>query len=281
MFFNTILSTRDLMEHLDDPGWLLFDCRTDLANPDWGFSEYRKSHIPRAIYADLNRDLSSPRTEKSGRHPLPDPAEWMKTLSRWGVTADKQVVLYDTTSGSFAVRMWWMLRWVGHSSAAVLDGGLPLWVQEGRPVEVGIAHGQPAVFHGQVHNEMAALAGEVDRIRSDPGFVLLDARAPIRYRGEVEPIDPVAGRIPGALNRYHEENLGADGKMLPPETLREQYARLLHGVDPSRTVVYCGSGVTSCHNILAMEIAGLPGARLYPGSWSEWIRDPNHPVAKG
>ena len=279
--YTTIISAADLMSHLGDPDWLIFDCRFDLTNPEWGFLDYQGAHIPGAVFADLNQELSAPVNEKTGRHPLPSPEAWIERLSGWGVTADKQVVVYDTTGGSFASRMWWMLRWVGFTHAAVLDGGFATWLQAGYPSSAGVERSRPAVFQGQIKQGLSVSADEVDLLRNDPRFVLIDARAPIRFRGESEFIDPVAGHIPGARNWFQGENLGPEGRFLPPNQLRENYLRLMHGLPPSQVIFYCGSGVTSCQNILAMEMAGLPGARLYPGSWSEWIRDPRHAIMTG
>lgn len=279
--FTTIVSTAVLAEHLDDPAWIVFDCRFDLQKPDWGLQDYLMGHIPGAIYADLDRDLSGPRTPAAGRHPLPSPDRWMDLLSSWGMTPDKQVIVYDTAGGAYAARMWWMLRWVGHDRVAVLDGGYPKWVREGRPVSAGRETRVPAQFSGNVRPAMLADADEVDRLREDPRYRLIDARSGVRFRGEQEPIDPVAGHIPGAVNRFHGDNLAPEGTFLPTGVLRSQFETLLDGAAAERAVVYCGSGVTSCHHLIAMELAGLPGARLYAGSWSEWIRDPSRARAVG
>ncbi len=280
-WYSTLVSIEQVSEHLQDPDWILFDCRFDLTRPGWGLHDYQSGHIPGAIYAHLNDELSGPAQEHTGRHPLPQPEHWCETLSNWGVNTGKQIVVYDTAGGSMAARMWWMLRWVGHARAAVLDGGFSAWTKAELPLKGGIEVGTPSIFFGRPNPKMTALIPEVERIRQDPSYVLIDARAPVRYRGEQEPIDTVAGHIPGAINRFHGENLGADGKFLSPEILREQYNHILGDLPPKHAVVYCGSGVTSCHDLLAMEVAGLPGARLYPGSWSEWIRDPQRPVGLG
>lgn len=276
---STIISTEDLEKRLTDPDWVIVDCRFDLSNPDWGFAEYQKSHIPGAVYAHLNRDLSGPAGKETGRHPLPDLELFASRLGSWGIGAGKQVVVYDTNGGAYAARLWWMLRFLGHPAAAVLDGGFPKWQQEGRPVRAGVEQRAPAQFSPQPDWGMVVTADEVEQIRRSPDHRLIDARAPERFRGEVEPIDPVAGHIPGAVNRFHGSNLSPDGALLPAGTLRSQFMDLLGGVPPQNAVVYCGSGVTSCHHLLAMEIAGLPGARLYAGSWSEWITDRTRPTA--
>jgi len=281
MTYTTIIDRSDLHAHLGDPDWVIIDCRFELLKPDWGFADYQSGHIPGAIYADLNKDLAAPITAETGRHPLPEPQRFIEKLSSWGIDAGKQVVVYDTVAGAFASRLWWMLRLYGHSAVAVLAGGLALWKREKLPLATGIETGRPSKFEGQPDPGMYTDANEVERIRTHPAYRLIDARSPERYRGEAEPIDTIAGRIPGSVNRFHIENLLSGGRLLPAEELHAQFTQLLNGIDPQNVVVYCGSGVTSCFHLLAMEIAGLPGARLYPGSWSEWIRDPNRPIARG
>jgi thiosulfate/3-mercaptopyruvate sulfurtransferase len=277
--YTTIVSTAELTEHLDDPNWVVIDCRFDLAKPEAGLAGYQEGHIPGASYAHMDRDLAGPVTPQTGRHPLPDVAEMARRLGSWGIGEATQVVVYDTNGGAFAVRLWWLLRFMGHGAAAVLDGGWQKWQREGYPTAQGIERRAPAAFSARPDWGLLADAAEVERIRQDPAYVLVDARAAERYRGEHEPIDPVAGHIPGAVNRFHGLNLAPEGVFLAPDTLRAQFAGLLGDVPPEKVVVYCGSGVTSIHHILAMELAGLPGARLYLGSWSEWIRDPNRPIA--
>lgn len=276
---STIISTADLEKRLAGPDWVIVDCRFDLANPDRGFAEYQKSHIPGAVYAHLDRDLAGPAGTETGRHPLPNLESFANRLGKWGIGAGKQVVVYDSNSGAYAARLWWMLRFLGHRAAAVLDGGFPKWQQEGRPVRAGVEQHALAQFYPQPDWRMIVTADEVEQIRRSPNHRLIDARAPERFHGEAEPIDPVAGHIPGAVNRFHGSNLSPDGVLLPARTLRSQFMNLLGGVPPRNAVVYCGSGVTSCHHILAMEIAKLPGARLYAGSWSEWISDRTRPTA--
>lgn len=278
--FSTIISTGTLAENLADPDWTIVDCRFDLARPDWGFQAYQDNHIPGSVYAHLDHDLAGPITPRTGRHPLPDVQVIAKRLGAWGIGENTQVVVYDSAGGAFADRLWWELRFLGHDKVAVLDGGIPKWLREGRPVKSGVETRASVNFIPHPRWNIIASADEVDSIRQDPNFVLIDARAAERYRGEYEPIDPVAGYIPGAINRFHGLNLGKDGTFLPPDTLRMQFEELLAGKKPDHVVVYCGSGVTSIHHILAMELAGLPGARLYPGSWSEWIRDDNRQKSK-
>jgi thiosulfate/3-mercaptopyruvate sulfurtransferase len=280
MSFTHLISTNELSESRK-PDWVIVDCRFDLANPDWGFLNYQEGHLPGAVYAHLDHDLSGKVTVQTGRHPLPDPEIFVKKMTAWGIQANTQVVVYDTTGGSFAVRLWWLLRYLGFFSVALLDGGYPEWLHEVRPVQTGVFQPAPApiAYIPSVHSEMIVSAGEVERIRRDPAFILIDARASQRFSGETEPIDPVAGHIPGALNRFHAKDITPDGLFKPLPRLRTEFDQLLNGTPAQNVVVYCGSGVTSCHLLLAMELVGLNGARLYAGSWSEWIRDPSRPIA--
>ena len=273
----TLVSGADLARH---PEWRAFDCRHDLARPGLGEQQYREGHIPAAMFAHLDRDLSAPVTGKNGRHPLPDPEAFAAWLGRQGLDPGDQVVCYDAASGTSAARLWWMLRWIGHQAAAVLDGGFARWRSEGRPVTAEQPRYTPVEYRGRPRGAMCVDAGYVQSHLDGKDMVLLDARAPQRWRGEAEPIDPVAGRIPGARNRYCAENVSADGTFKSPDELRREFLTVLGGLAPSEVVNYCGSGVSACHNLLAMEIAGLPGAKLYAGSWSEWIADPARPREK-
>ena len=278
--YQTIISTEVAAAHIDDPDWAFIDCRFDLLKPDWGLAEYRSAHIAGAVYADLNQDLSSPVTPQTGRHPLPESTTIVSRFSSWGIKPGTQVVIYDAAGGTFAARLWWLLKYYGHTRAAVLDGGLPKWLSENRPLRSGGESRPPAHFVGNPKPEMWVSTADVEALRQDPSFLLIDARAAARFRGEQEFIDPIAGHIPGAVNRFTAANLTKDGIFLPPERLKAEFTHMLGGLSPSNVIAYCGSGVTSCHNLLAMEYAGLLGARLYPGSWSEWIRDPNRPIEK-
>ncbi len=278
--FTTIISTQELHQNLYDPGFVIIDCRFDLAAPKWGYADYLRAHIPGSVYADLNQDLSSPVTPDSGRHPLPNEKEFTSTMSRFGIDSSKQVVVVDTVAGAFAARLWWMLRLYGHFSVAVLEGGFGRWENEKRPISEGVEANSPSIFSGTPSNDWFITTTQLESLYQDPTYRVIDARAAPRYRGEVEPIDPVAGHIPGAVNRFHTNNLTRGGLFASPEILREQFLQILNGVSPDHTIVYCGSGVTSCFHLLAMEMAGLKGARLYPGSWSEWIRDPRRPIAR-
>lgn len=277
----TLVDTETLARHLDDPRWVVFDCRFTLSDAEAGRRAYAAGHIPGARYAHLEEDLSGPVGPGTGRHPLPDPALLARKLGDWGVDRSKQVVVYDDTFGAMAARLWWLLRWLGHEAVALLDGGFPKWQREGRPVTAEPPRVVPARFMAKPRDEMWVDSRFVERVVRDNSHLILDARAEERFRGEVEPFDKVAGHIPGALNRPYEDNLDLSGEFLSEEALREDYGAQLGGIPPERVIVMCGSGVTACHNLLAMEHAGLKGARLYAGSWSEWITDPNRPVAKG
>jgi len=281
MFINTLVTTEDLAAHLDDPNWIVFDCRFTLTDPEAGRQAYINSHIPGARYVHLDEDMSAPVTDSTGRHPLPDVKVLTKKLCHWGVGINKQVVVYDDSYGSMAVRLWWMLRWLGHPGVALLDGGFPKWRREQRPLTAEL----PELHKGHCaclpEPSQIASADDVLRASQSGDALIIDARPERRFSGEFEPLDTVAGHIPGSINWVFEENLDIDGTFLPPEALRENYQALLKGRAPWQVIHTSGSGVTACHNLLAMEVAGLPGSRLYPGSWSEWIRDPAKPIATG
>ena len=278
--YHTLVDCHTLALHLHDPGWVIVDCRFALSDPDAGRRAYAAGHIPGARYAHLNDDLSSAVTAASGRHPLPDPAVLAEKLGAWGIDRSKQVVAYDDSFGAMASRLWWLLRWLGHDGVALLDGGLPRWQREGHPMTTDLPDVTPARFAPQTRPDMCVDAAKVAQAVMQKGWLVMDARAEERYNGEVEPLDPVAGHIPGAINLPFEDNLHLSGRFSSPEELRALYAGLMENVPPGQVIQMCGSGVTACHNILAMEHAGLPGARLYAGSWSEWIRDPSRPIAR-
>lgn len=280
--YTTLISTQELAAHLGNPDWVVFDCRFALTDPDGGRRAYEAGHIPGARYVHLDEDLASPAGPDTGRHPLPDPKVLTEKLCRWGVGVNRQVVVYDDSYGAMAARMWWLLRWLGHPDVALLDGGYPKWLREKRPVATEVpADIQRAACACLPERSQWTSAGEVLQATADGKTRLIDARPDRRFSGEYEPFDPVAGHVPGAINWPFDENLDTDGTFLPPEALREQYQALLKGVAPHEVIHMCGSGVTACHNVLAMEAAGLPGSKLYPGSWSEWITDPSRPVATG
>jgi thiosulfate/3-mercaptopyruvate sulfurtransferase len=278
--FTTVVDSATLAAHLADPDWVVFDCRFDLSKPDAGQRAYAEVHIPGARYAHLDNDLSSPITATSGRHPLPDAQLLAEKLGRWGVGRRTQVVAYDGGAGAVAARLWWLLRWLGHSAVAVLDGGLSNWQREQRPLTSSAPAITPAVFEATIDQSLWVPTSIVEQLRTQDSHLVLDARSAPRFKGAVEPIDKVAGHIPGAVNRPFDNNVDAQGCFLGRDLLRRQFQELLQGRGPAQVINMCGSGVTACHNILAMERAGLSGAKLYPGSWSEWIRDSRRPVTK-
>jgi thiosulfate/3-mercaptopyruvate sulfurtransferase len=279
MTYTTLISVTELAQHLQDPAFVIFDCRHELTNPEMGTKAYAESHIPGALFAHLDRDLAAPLTGRNGRHPLPDPKTFSAWLSRMGVSADKQVVAYDNAGGVYGSRLWWMLRWMGHRNVAVLDGGWQAWIDAGHPVSQEVRAPKPAIFNGEADNQSWVDAQFVLSHLQSPDMVLIDARANDRYHGQNETIDPVGGHIPGAQNRFFKHNLTPEGRFKPADQLRAEFTPILGGRPAEQLVSQCGSGVTACHNLLAMEIAGLKGGRLYPGSWSEWIADPERPRA--
>ena len=277
----TLIDTQTLADHLDEPEWIIFDCRFSLTDPEAGRKAYAEGHIPGARYAHLNDDLSSPVTPASGRHPLPSPKTLAEKLGRWGVDRKKQVIAYDENGGAFAARLWWLLRWLGHEAVAVLDGDLRKWRRENRPISDREPPPKPASFQPTISSQSWVDSAEMEQIVAHGTHTILDARAKERFSGAVEPLDKRAGHIPGARNAPFQDNLDADGRFLTADTLRARFERYLSDMPPTQIVHMCGSGVTACHNLLAMEHAGLAGARLYPGSWSEWIADSAHLVAQG
>lgn len=282
--FSTLISVTDVLPHLSDPDWAIIDCRFSLENPGRGRQDYLSAHIPGAIYANLDKDLSAPVLPgQTGRHPLTTVEELAQRFSEWGIDSSVQVVAYDDYPNiglSTAPRLWWMLRWLGHERVAVLDGGWFCWVSQGLPFQAGVVNRTPRRFIPSVQPQLLADSALVDRIRLDPSARLLDSRSADRYRGENETIDPVAGHIPGAISAPYAENVGQDGLFLPPDALRARFESLTKGTPADRVVFYCGSGVTAANNVLAFAHAGLGDARLYAGSWSEWITDPKRPVER-
>lgn len=281
MAYTTVISAADLTKHIFEPGWVILDCRHDLGNPDAGARAYAEGHLPNAQFAHLDRELAGEKTNADGvfrgRHPLPDRAAFINTLQEWGIHPDTQVVVYDAQGGMFAARLWWMLRWVGHEAVAVLDGGLPAWLASGMWLST---EASPRVRGTIVECPALTTVVSADDLLKNLAtekLTVVDARAPDRFRGENETIDPVGGHIPGAKNRFFKDNLQADGNFKSAEQLRQEFGPIV--ADPAQAVMQCGSGVTACHNLLALEIAGLRGAALYPGSWSEWCADPARPVA--
>lgn len=280
MPYTTLIYCEALAAHLHERDWVVFDCRHDLTRPDAGEAAYRDAHIPGAHFLHLDRDLAAPLTGRNGRHPLPDAALFAARLRARGVCANSQVVAYDDVDGRYAARLWWMLRWLGHGSVAVLDGGWKQWLAGG-----GASSSQiPVGVEGNFAPRQEAGSVDVQYIQAhlrSQSMQIIDARAEDRYRGENETLDPVAGHIPGAINRPFLHNLNADGRFKPAALLKQEFQAVLGDVPTTRVVHQCGSGVTACHNLLAMEIAGLTGSRLYPGSWSEWCAEPTRPIATG
>lgn len=278
--YSLLISVSELAAHLSDLGWRVFDCRHDLTNPAFGELAYTMGHIPGSRFLHLDRDLSGEKTGCNGRHPLPERSAFAAMLGALGVDQTNQVVAYDDAGGMFAARLWWMLRWLGHRQVAVLDGGLQAWLSTGMALSREIAQAVPTCFMLR-QGDQPVDADEVAARLGKPDSILIDARGADRFRGENEVLDPVGGHIPGARNRFFRDNLGADLRFKSPEVLRADFAALVGVADPATVMHQCGSGVTACHNLLAMEIAGLGGSRLYAGSWSEWCADPSRPIATG
>lgn len=279
--FETLIDVDTLAEHQSQADWIVLDCRFDLSRPGWGAEEFARGHVPRAQYADLDHDLAGPVGPMTGRHPLPAVAHFSARASAWSIDESVQVVAYDQGSGMFAARAWWLFQWLGHPAVAVLDGGYAAWCAAGYAVTADVPNRSPRRFVPQPDSARVADAAEVQMKLARGDIELIDARAADRFAGQNETIDPIAGHIPGASNHPFSSNLGGDGRFLSREKLVQRWHDALGGRPAGHSVAMCGSGVSACHNLLALEHAGLPGARLYAGSWSEWIRDPARPVATG
>lgn len=277
----TIITAEILHAHLGNPDWVIVDCRASLADLDYGRRAYAERHIPGAVHAHLEEDLSGPIIKgATGRHPLPTVEALSAKLAAWGIGEGVQVVVYDDRSGGIAARLWWMLRWLGHDAVAVLEGGWQGWLSRGFPTSNIAETPKARVFQAQPRPDMLVDVAGVEAIREDTRYKLVDSREQVRYEGREEPIDPVAGHIPGAVNLPFAKHLDANGHFAAKEILRENWLEILGDTAPQEAVVYCGSGVTACFNLLVMAEAGLDGAKLYPGSWSEWIADPARAVGK-
>ncbi|MDH3688171.1 MAG: sulfurtransferase [Gammaproteobacteria bacterium] len=279
--YRAIIAPQALKQHLGDPGWVIFDCRFSLADSTYGHAAYQKDHIPGAHYADLDRDLASAIKPGSGRHPLPDAVDLAAWLGACGVDGRQQVIAYDDREGAIAARLWWLLRWMGHDRVAVLDGGFGVWQQLGFPVTDEISNVRGVWFQGSPQDNLWVNADQVQRILERGRGVVIDARARARFIGADEPTDPVAGHIPGATNLPFSENVDDNGQFLAKPRLAEHFKKVLGERAPNQAIHMCGSGVTACHNLVAMEHAGMSGSRLYVGSWSQWITDTRRAVAKG
>ena len=278
-----LINPQQLAERQKSAGLVILDCRFALEDPDYGRCSYSEGHIEGAQYADLERHLSGPVAKgATGRHPLPAADTFVEQLRAWGINADTDVVLYDDGPGAFAARAWWLLAWLGKRDGVfILDGGLKAWHAAGFPLSLDAPVIEPGTFVGTPDHRLVLDAEHLQKRLGQPGLTLIDARAQPRFRGDVEPIDPVAGHIPGAQCAAFNENLGSDGRFLPAEQLRQRFAAQLQGRSPDELVAYCGSGVTACHNLFALSLAGYPLGKLYAGSWSEWITDPARPIATG
>lgn len=276
-----LVTTRELSDHLADSTWIVFDCRHDLVDKGKGAQLYQSGHIPGAHFALVENDLSGAKSPQTGRHPLPKPEDFLQFLASHGVTFDSHLVAYDDAGGLYAARLWWLARWVGLKHVSLLDGGFNRWQAEGRPISSDVPEKRPAAMLSLQPGHMGSVSTQdVVGQLSDTTSLVIDARAPERYRGEVEPIDRVGGHIPGAVNRFFKENLNADLTFRSSDELRRDFTALMKGVAPARVIHQCGSGITACVNLFAMERAGLSGSNLYSGSWSEWITDPARPVTQ-
>jgi len=278
--FNTLISVSDFAQHLGRADWIVCDCRHDLGDYEAGRRAYRESHVPGARFLHLDEDLSGPKTGTNGRHPLPHPQTFALRLGALGIDETKQIVAYDASGGPYAARLWWMLRWIGHTRAAVLDGGWDGWKGSGQPVSADVPDIQPVSFTPREHGEHVVDTRFIEAHLKDGQVRIVDARSADRFAGENETLDPVGGHITDATNRFFKLNLLPDGRFKPAGTLKNEFSDLLTATPPVRVVHQCGSGVTACHNLLAMEHAGLHGSRLYAGSWSEWVSDRSRPVAR-
>ncbi|MDH3639597.1 MAG: sulfurtransferase [Gammaproteobacteria bacterium] len=279
MAHTTLITAEELAQNLDDSSWVIFDCRFSLANVDRGERSYNKSHIPGAYYAHLDRDLCSPKTPELGRHPLPDPEEFAAWLGQRGVTGTTQVVAYDDAGAAIAGRLWWMLRWLGHDNVAVLDGGWRAWQDGEFPADSTTPELREEEFTASPRRDLWLDTDQVVATMNGGRDLIVDARAPERYAGILEPLDPVAGHVPGAVNLPFAGNLDGEGRFLTKDKLKKRLRDFLKGISAESVVNMCGSGVTACQNILAMEHAGLKGSRLYVGSWSAWISNGSRPIA--
>lgn len=282
MDFKTLISVEGLSKFLHEPNWIIVDCRFSLDDPDQGYLDYQESHIPGAIYTHLDNELCGDIISgQTGRHPLPEIDVISTTFGSWGIDKYSQVVAYDDEGGMFAGRFWWLLQWLGHERVAVLDGGLQAWIDGGHDVTNVVPNIKPKTFNPSPRKDMITTVDALLSHMGDPSYLLVDSRAPERYWGTFEPIDPVAGRIPGAVNYYWLNNLDPRGFFVTKDILRGRFETLFQGIPTNNVTFYCGSGVTAAHNVLATAHSGLGMSRIYPGSWSHWILDPERPIMKG
>jgi len=281
MTYQTIISVEDLNKNISNQDWFVFDCRFLLKDPEGGLKKYNKNHISGAQFADMDTDLASPMTPISGRHPLPNPDELIKKLQSWGVNNSSQIICYDDISGAFAARMWWLLKWLGHNDVAVLDGGIDKWTASDLPVDTDVQQGVAGTFSGEANNDMWVNVEFIQKEIAQNKINLIDARSGERFTAIDTKTDPVAGHVPGAMNFPFSENLSKQGVFLSAEELQKRFSPMVSNVENKEVISMCGSGVTACHNLLAMSVAGLPMACLFVGSWSQWIKDTSRPVAIG
>lgn len=281
MTYQTIISVKDLNNNLGTKNWFIFDCRFLLKDPEGGLKKFNQGHIPGAQFADMDKDLASPMTATSGRHPLPDPNEFIKKLQSWGLNNSSQIICYDDMSGAFAARMWWLLKWLGHNDVAVLDGGIDKWTASGLALEKDVKQQEAGTFSGQANNAMWVDVEFVQKELEKNKINLLDARSDERFTAKDTKTDPVAGHVPGAISFPFAGNLSKQGVFLSADELQQRFAPIVSNTKNKEVINMCGSGVTACHNLLAMSIAGQPLTRLFVGSWSEWIKDKSRPVATG
>ena len=278
MSYKTIISAKDLLANSKNKDFVIFDCRCDIKDSKFGIQSYTEGHIENAIFVDTDMDLASEKTQSSGRHPLPEPNILSEKLSQWGLSNSKQAVVYDDVSGAFAGRMWWILKWLGHKNVAVLDGGLSAWLKVGGKLVTKGTLFEKGAFIPEVNNSMQVFIDDIEDAQYKMNKLIIDARSKERYLGIKDPVDPIAGHIPGAISHPLGQNLTKEGTFKSPEELKHLYRKILSDIDGSNVISMCGSGVTGCHNILAMEIAGIYGVKLYVGSWSEWITKPDRPI---
>ena len=278
MSYKTIISVENLIKNINNKEFIIFDCRCDIKDSKFGIQSYTEGHIENAIFVDTDMDLSSEKTQFSGRHPLPEPNILSEKLSQWGLSNSKQAVVYDDVGGAFAGRMWWILKWLGHKNVAVLDGGLSAWLKVGGKLVVKDTLFEKGIFIPEVNNLMQVFIDDIKDAQYKMNKLIIDARSKERYLGIKDPVDPIAGHIPGAISHPLGQNLTKEGVFKSPEELKHLYLKILSDIDGSNVISMCGSGVTACHNILAMEIAGIYGVKLYVGSWSEWIAKPDRPI---
>ena len=279
MSYKTIISADNLIKNINNKDFIIFDCRCDISDSSYGINAYNEGHIENSIFVDVDHDLASEKTANSGRHPLPDPELLSEKLSQWGMANNKQAIVYDDAGGAFAGRMWWILKWLGHSDVAVLDGALGGWMSSGGKLSSKPTIFERDVFNPSIKDDMHVSIQDVEDAQYKMSKLILDARSKERYLGIKDEVDPVAGHIPGAISHPLGQNLDKNGHFKSPEELRHIFNKLLGDTSSSDIISMCGSGITACHNILALEMSGIKGVPLYVGSWSEWITDKNRPIA--